>query len=86
MLELILQLELYRERMRKKILPVVDSNGYNLIGTVLALIFASGTVGTAFVASPVSIPAGGASFVIFLVSGVIAILTIVLFPIGMILL
>jgi len=86
MLELMLQLELIRERIRKKILPMVGSNGYNLIGTVLALIFASGTLGTAFVTSPVSIPAGGASFVIFLVTGIIAILTIVLLPIGLILL
>jgi hypothetical protein len=86
MLELMLQLEVTRQRLRKKILPVVGNNDYHLIGTVLALLFASGTLGTAFVAAPVAIPAGGASFVIFLVTGIIAILTIVLLPIGLILL
>ena len=80
------QLELIRENVRRKILLIVSSNDYHLIGTVLVLVFASGTLGTAFVSAPVSLPAGGASFVIFLVTGVIAILTIVLLPIGLILL
>ena len=79
MLELMLQLESIRERLRKKILPTVSSNDYHLIGAVLGLIFTAGSLGTA-------LPASGVSFVIFLVTGVIAVLTIVLLPIGLILL
>jgi len=86
MLELMLKWESIRLRLADKIISGVGTNSYHLIGTVLALVFASGTLGTAFVSSPVSLPAGGATFVIFLVSGVIAILTVVLLPIGLILL
>jgi hypothetical protein len=86
MLELMLQLELIREKLRKKMLPTVGGNHYHFIGTVLALIFASGTLGTAFVSTPVTIPASGLSFVVFWAAGILAILTIVLWPLGLILL
>jgi hypothetical protein len=86
MTNVMLRLESFREGLWKRMLPIVGNNDYHLIGTVLALVFASGTLGTAFVATPVTLPAGGASFVVFLVTGVLAILTIVLFPLGLILL
>jgi hypothetical protein len=86
MLELMLRLEVLRQRVGKGILTMGSSNGYHFIGTILALVFASGTLGTAFVATPVSVPAGGASFVIFYVTGILAILTIVLWPLGLLLL
>jgi hypothetical protein len=79
MLELMVWLECARQRLRKKMLPVIGDNSYHLIGSVLALMFAAGSLGTA-------IPSAGASYVVFLVTGVLAILTIVLWPIGIILL
>lgn len=85
-MELMVQLELIQERLRKKVLPIRGSNDYHLVGAILALVFGSGALGTVFVAAPVSLPAAGASFVIFAVAGVIAILTIVLLPLGLILL
>jgi hypothetical protein len=79
MLELMLRLEIFRQSLRKRILPIVGDNSYHLIGSVLALIFAAGSFGTA-------LPASGFSFVAFLITGVLSILTIVLLPIGLILL
>lgn len=85
MLELMSRVEFFGERLRKVVLPILGrNNDYHLIGTVLALIFASGTLGTAFVSTPVTIPAGGLSFMVFLVAGVLSILTIVLLPLGLI--
>ena len=86
MLELMLRFEFFRESLRKRMLPIVGDNNYHLIGTVLALVFASGTIGTAFVATPVTLPVGGVSFVAFFVAGIVAILTIVLWPLGLLLL
>jgi hypothetical protein len=83
MLELMLQLELIREKLRRKMLSMVGGNHYYFIGTVLALIFAGGALGTAFVSSPVTLPASGFSFVVFWVTGILAILTIVLWPLGL---
>jgi hypothetical protein len=79
MLEMMLWLECLRQHLRKKLLPTIGDNSYHFVGTVLALIFATGSLG-------VALPASGFSFVTFLVTGIIAILTIVLLPIGLILL
>jgi hypothetical protein len=79
MLEFMMWLECKRQRLRKKMLPVLSDNSYHLIGSVLALLFAAGSLGTA-------IPSAGVSYVAFLVTGVLAILTIVLWPIGLVLL
>jgi len=86
MAELVFQLELSREKLGRKMLSMVGGNHYHLVGTVLALIFASGTLGTAFVSSAVTLPTAGVSLVAFWVSGVLAILTIVLWPLGLLLL
>ena len=79
MLELMLWLECRRQRLRKSILPFFGDNNYHMVGSVLALIFAAGSLGSA-------LPASGVSFVTFWVAGIIALLTIVLWPIGLILL
>jgi len=84
--ELMLQLELTREKLGRKMLSMLGSNNYHFIGTILALLFASGALGTAFISSPVTLPASGLSFVVFWVAGILAILTIVLWPLGLILL
>jgi hypothetical protein len=86
MLVLMFRLEFLRDGLKKRMLSIISDNNYHLVGAALALIFASGTLGTAFVATPVTLPIGGLSFVTFLVTGVLAILTIVLWPIGLILL
>lgn len=79
MLELMLRLEVFRQRVRRSVLPMGRNNDYHLIGSVLALIFAAGSLGTA-------LPSSGVSYVAFLVTGVLSMLTIVLWPIGLILL
>jgi len=56
MLELMLQLESFRQKLRKRILPMVSSNDYHLVSTMLALIFSSGTLLTGFTIAPVSLP------------------------------
>jgi hypothetical protein len=86
MLEVMIQLELIRGRIRKWMLPNVGSNDYHLVGSILALIFASGTLGSAFVSLPATGPIGGFSVIVVYITGVLAILTIVLWPIGLILL
>lgn len=85
-MELILQVELVRESLRRKMLRMVSSNGYHFIGAVLALIFAGGTVGTAFVSLPISLPIGGYAYVVFVVTGILSVLTVVLLPLGLVLL
>jgi hypothetical protein len=84
MVELMLQLALTREKSGRKMLSMVGGNHYHFIGTFLALIFASGTLGTAFTSSAVTLPASGITFVSFWVAGILAILTIVLWPLGLI--
>ena len=79
MLELMLWLECRRQRLRKSILPFFGDNDYHMVGSVLALIFAAGSLGAA-------LPASGFSYVTFLITGVISMLTIVLWPLGLILL
>jgi len=85
MLELMLQLESFRQRLRKRILPMVSSNDYHLVSTMLALIFSSGTLLTGFTIAPVSLPGIDFSFITF-VTGILAILTIILWPFGVVLL
>ena len=86
MLELMLQLELTKEKLGRRMLSMVGGNHYHFVGTFLALIFAGGTLGTAFTTAAVTIPVGGVSFVAFWVAGILAILTIVLWPLGLMLL
>jgi len=86
MLDLMLRLEFFRERLGKMMLPIVGDNNYHLLGSVLALIFAGGTLGTAFVATPATLPVGVFSFVAFFIAGLLAILTLVLLPLGLLLL
>jgi hypothetical protein len=86
MVEWMLQLELTREKLGKKMLSIVGGNHYHFVGTVLALIFASGTLGTAFVSAPATVPVGGFLLVAFWAAGIVTILTIVLAPLGLILL
>ena len=85
MLELMLQLESFRQRLRNKILPRFSCNDYHLVGTVLALIFSSGTLITGFTLAPVSLPGIEFSLVTFVV-GIMAILSIILWPVGLVLL
>ncbi len=85
MLELILKLEQIRESLREKLLPKVSSNDYHLISSVIALILSSGTLVTGFTVTTVSAPGFAFSLVVFMV-GILAILSIVLWPIGVILL
>lgn len=86
MLEIMLQLELIRERLRNKILPIVGSNDYHMVSGVLAVIFAGGTTAAGLLPLPVTLPVGGFVIVITLIMGVLAMLTIILLPIGLILL
>ena len=86
MLELMFRLESLRASLRAKMLPAVNDKNYHLLGSILALIFASGSLATGIVGAPLAIPAGGFSFVAFLVAGLVSILTIVLLPIGFLLL
>jgi len=86
MLEWMLQLELTRGKLGREMLSVVRGNNYHFVGTFLALIFASGTLGTAFVSSAVTLPVGGVSFVALWITGILSLLTIVLWPLGLILL
>ena len=85
MLGLMLQLESFRQRLRKRILPMIGSNDYHLVGTVLALILSSGTLITGFTIAPVSLPGIEFSFLTF-VTGIIAILSVILWPVGLVLL
>jgi hypothetical protein len=85
MLELMLHLEFLRQRLAKGMLPIVGDNSYHLAGSILALVFAGGTLGTAFLGAPATVPIGGLSFVALLASGLVSILTIVLFPVGLLL-
>jgi hypothetical protein len=86
MLELMVQVELTREELVRKPLSTVGGSHCYLLGSVLALILASGTLTTAFVATPVALPVSGFSLVAFWAAGIIAILTIVLWPLGLLLL
>jgi hypothetical protein len=85
MLEFILQLEFFRLRLRKRLLPRFSSNDYHLVSTVLALILSSGTLLTGFTIAPVSLPGIDFSFITF-VAGLLAILSVVLWPVGLVLL
>ena len=85
MLGLMLQLESFRQRLRKRILPRFSSNDYHLVSTVLALILSSGTLLTGFTIAPVSLPGIDFSFITF-VAGLLAILSVVLWPVGLVLL
>ena len=85
MLELMLRLELSREKLRKKILPMASNNNYHIAGAFLALIFSTGTLVTGFTITAVSLPSFDFSLVVF-VAGLLAILSVVLFPVGIILL
>lgn len=83
---LIVRLELMRQSLREKMLPTVGSNDYHLLSGVLALIFAGGTLATGFATTGATLPLGGFSFVATFITGLLAILTIVLLPVGLLLL
>ncbi len=86
MWELMLKLESIRLALREKLLPNIGSNDYHIIGAVIALIMASGTLVTGLIGAPIAVPAGGIALVSFLITGVLGILTIVLLPVGFVLL
>ncbi len=85
MLELMLQLESIRNRLKDNILPTVSSNDYHLVSTILALIFSAGTLVTGFTIATVSVPFVEFSLVAFVV-GILAVLSIILLPVGIIIL
>lgn len=86
MWELTIKLLLLRDSLRRKMLYKIGSNDYQAVAAILALVFAGGTFVTGFAASPITLPVGGYASVVALITGVLSVLTIVLLPLGLVLL
>lgn len=86
MLQLLILFELAKQKLGHKIVTKDGGDNYYALAGLLALLFSTGTVVTGLVGAPAFLPVGALTAVPTLLMAILAFLTIVLWPLGLVLL